>query len=292
MKTDSLFYRLFQEHPEVVFELAEWPLPVDAGYTLQAEEVKQTSFRLDGVLTPAGVDPTLPLVFIETQFQHKVFYPRWFSEIFLYLYRRNIERPWRAVVIFPNRAAEVEPSPAYGALLDFPWIQRVYLEDFADRPVATPGLQLIQLIVAEPANAVAQARTLLTTAVMPGGEAAAWSFHDLIETILVYKLPQLTREEIQAMLHLPDIDLKQTRFYQQAVAEGRTEGHTEGREEGRQDEAAALVLRQLRRRLGAVEAEQEARIRTLSVLELEALAEALLEFRTADELTTWLRQRL
>ena len=94
------------------------------------------------------------------------------------------------------------------------------------------------------------------------------------------------------MLHLPDIDLKQTRFYQQAVAEGRTEGHTEGREEGRQDEAAALVLRLLRRRLGAVEVEQESRIRTLSVLELEALAEALLEFRTADELTAWLRQRL
>ncbi len=86
------------------------------------------------------------------------------------------------------------------------------------------------------------------------------------------------------MLHLPDIDLKQTRFYQEAVAEGR--------EEGRQDEAAELVLRQLRRRLGAVEAEQEARIRTLSVLELEALAEVLLEFRTADELTAWLRQRL
>jgi predicted transposase YdaD len=36
MKTDSLFYRLFQEHPEVVFELAEWPLPAEAGYTLQA----------------------------------------------------------------------------------------------------------------------------------------------------------------------------------------------------------------------------------------------------------------
>ncbi len=284
MKTDSLFYRLFQEHPEVVFELAEWPLPADAGYTLQAEEVKQTSFRLDGVLTPAGVDPTLPLVFIETQFQRKAFYPRWFSEIFLYLYRRNIERPWRAVVIFPNRAAEMEPSPAYRTLLDFPWIQRVYLEDFADRPVATPGLQLVQLIVAEPANAVAQARTLLTMAMTPGGDTATWNFYDLIETILVYKLPQLNREEIQAMLHLPDIDLKQTRFYQQAVAEGR--------EEGGQREAASLVLRLLRRQLGAVQAEQEARIWTLSVLELEALAEALLEFKTADELTAWLRQRL
>ena len=53
----------------------------------------------------------------------------------------------------------------------------------------------------------------------------------------------------------------------------------------------ALVLRLLRRRLGAVEGEQEARIRALSVLELEALAEALLEFKTTDDLTAWLRQR-
>ncbi len=158
-----------------------------------------------------------------------------------------------------------------------PGVQRVYLEDFADRPAATPGLQLVQLLVAEPANAIVQARTLLTTAVTQPDATASWSFHDLIETILVYKLPQLTREEIQAMLHLPDIDLKQTRFYQQAVAEGG------------QREAAALVLRLLRRRLGALEVEQEARIQTLSVLELEALAEALLEFKTADELTAWRR---
>ena len=60
------------------------------------------------------------------------------------------------------------------------------------------------------------------------------------------------------------------------------EGRTEGREEGRQRKAAALVLRQLRRRLGEVETEQKARLQTLSVLELEALAEALLEFQTVD----------
>jgi predicted transposase YdaD len=34
------------------------------------------------------------------------------------------------------------------------------------------------------------------------------------------------------MLHLPDIDLKQTRFYQQAVAKGHEEGRAEGRTEG------------------------------------------------------------
>jgi predicted transposase YdaD len=49
----------------------------------------------------------------------------------------------------------------------------------------------------------------------------------LIETILVYKLPTLSREEIQAMLELTDVDLKQTRFYQDVFTEGRLEGGQE-----------------------------------------------------------------
>jgi predicted transposase YdaD len=37
---------------------------------------------------------------------------------------------------------------------------------------------------------------------------------NFIETILVYKLPHLTREEIKQMIGIQDIDLRQTRFYQ------------------------------------------------------------------------------
>jgi len=58
---------------------------------------------------------------------------------------------------------------------------------------------------------------------------------DFIETILVYKLPYLTREEIKAMLALDDIELKQTRFYQE-IAE-------EENRKGRQEESLKLVNR-------------------------------------------------
>ena len=85
------------------------------------------------------------------------------------------------------------------------------------------------------------------------------------------------------MLHLPDVELKQTRFYQDVFAEGRTEGQ--------QQEAAVLVLRQLRRRLGAVPAEAESRIRALPVAELETLGEALLDWRTPAELMVWLQRQ-
>jgi predicted transposase YdaD len=51
---------------------------------------------------------------------------------------------------------------------------------------------------------------------------------DLMETILAYKLPSLSREEIRSMLHLADTDLKQTRFYREAFAEGEAEGEARG----------------------------------------------------------------
>jgi hypothetical protein len=51
------------------------------------------------------------------------------------------------------------------------------------------------------------------------------------------------------------------------------------------------VLRLLRRRLGAVPAEAESRIRALPVAELEALGEALLDWHTPAELMTWLQRQ-
>jgi predicted transposase YdaD len=82
------------------------------------------------------------------------------------------------------------------------------------------------------------------------------------------------------MLHLPEVELKQTRFYQGVFAEGHAEGRTEGRAEGQQQGEAALVLRLLRRRLGTLSADVEDRIHTLPVADLEALGEALLDWQT------------
>ncbi|MDA0211377.1 MAG: Rpn family recombination-promoting nuclease/putative transposase [Cyanobacteria bacterium FC1] len=57
--------------------------------------------------------------------------------------------------------------------------------------------------------------------------------------MLVYKLPQASREEIATMLGLTD--LKQTRFYQDAFADGQEVGREEGREEGRQAAKIELI---------------------------------------------------
>jgi len=52
MKTDSLFYRLFQSSPGLVLELAGLDYSDAQAYRFCSEEIKQTAFRLDGILTP------------------------------------------------------------------------------------------------------------------------------------------------------------------------------------------------------------------------------------------------
>jgi predicted transposase/invertase (TIGR01784 family) len=53
----------------------------------------------------------------------------------------------------------------------------------------------------------------------------------LIETIVIYKFPQKSRKEIEQMLGLGEI--KQTKVYQEALAEGKLEGKIEGKIEGK-----------------------------------------------------------
>ena len=61
-------------------------------------------------------------------------------------------------------------------------------------------------------------------------------------------------------------------------------------EEGLQKGQRVLVLRQLRKRLGTLDERSESRIEALSSVRLEELGEALLDFSSLDDLTTWLRE--
>lgn len=68
MKTDSLFYRLFQAMPALALELAGLTVSERAAYQFRSEEIKQTAFRLDGVLMPTAEVREAPVVFVEVQY--------------------------------------------------------------------------------------------------------------------------------------------------------------------------------------------------------------------------------
>ena len=68
MRTDSLFYRLFKQRPRFGVDL----LGLDdsgKGYEFVSEEIKQTSFRIDGIFRPPKRHSRRPLIFAEVQFQ-------------------------------------------------------------------------------------------------------------------------------------------------------------------------------------------------------------------------------
>jgi len=65
-------------------------------------------------------------------------------------------------------------------------------------------------------------------------------------------------------------------------------GEQRGREQGLKTGELELTLRLLQRRCSGLTPSQEARIRALPLPQLEALAEALLDFQGAADLEAWL----
>jgi flagellar biosynthesis/type III secretory pathway protein FliH len=77
-----------------------------------------------------------------------------------------------------------------------------------------------------------------------------------------------------------------TSWKEEGLAEGLRQGLQQGREA-----ALQLVVKLLRRRLGAAHPATEERVRSLSPEALEAFAEALLGFGSVGEAEEWLRSR-
>ncbi len=73
----------------------------------------------------------------------------------------------------------------------------------------------------------------------------------------------------------------------QGLQQGLERGLEQGLQQGLQQGQSILVLRQLKRRLGKIESEDETRITGLSVEQLEALGDALLDFSNRDDLLAW-----
>ncbi|KXS93095.1 hypothetical protein OA58_06200 [Microcystis aeruginosa NIES-88] len=61
-------------------------------------------------------------------------------------------------------------------------------------------------------------------------------------------------------------------------------------EKGRQSEAVSLILRLLNRRLGEISSTVSQKIQELSLEQFATLGEALLDFTSLTELTTWLSE--
>ena len=71
-----------------------------------------------------------------------------------------------------------------------------------------------------------------------------------------------------------------------------TTGERIGYERGRQEGELAVILKQLKRRVGEPSPEIQQRIQSLSGNQLETLGEALLDFTSMSDLLNWLESNI
>jgi predicted transposase/invertase (TIGR01784 family) len=285
LKTDTIYYQLFKRFPSLIFTLVEHQPERARDYRFESIEVKETSFRIDGVfLPPEGASPRI-VYFAEVQFQDdESLYFRFFSESSVFLHRnQNLFDDWFGVFVFATRSIEPENVHIHRSMLNGPQVQRIYLDELGDPSEQPIGIRLMQLTITPEEQAPEQARELIRQANHEDtGSLSKKEIIDMICTIAVYKFSKLSRNEVEAMLGL---SLEETRVYQEASAEGRTIGRQEGEQAGE----ARLVLRLLTRRIGDITPDLRSQIQSLSLTQLESLGEALLDFSQPDDLVKWLR---
>ena len=296
MKTDHWFYGLFQSAPDLVALLlpqgssaAPWlgpDAPGDALYRFEAPELKAANHRLDGAFWPRSADTGTaeqPVVLLEVQMQGKPeFKHRLGAQSFRFLQLHPQVEHLAVVVLVPHQRLNLGPARLPQQLQAFVdgvlWLS---LEELGQQADLDPLLSLLTLPVRPEAELQASSHQIL---------ARRPDLLSAVQTILLERLPLLTREDLMEFATIPAKDLRHTRVAQEWIEEGRQEGRLEGRQEGRLEGEAKVALRQLDRRCGPLSNATTTRIQALPLGQLEALAEALLDFSGPADLAAWLSE--
>jgi predicted transposase/invertase (TIGR01784 family) len=282
MRRDSIFYKLFQQSPTLLFELLTNP-PINAEeYKFDSVAVKEPKFEIDGVfLPPENANPGI-VYFCEVQFQKdEKLYERVFAESSLYFYRnRDRFSDWQAVIIYPARSIEQIDTHPHRTLLNGNQVHRVYLDELGDIHSLPLWVAVMVLTTIEEEQAPAEARYLLARSREEASLPTSRAIIEIITTIMTYRFEQLSRREVESML---DITLKETRVYREIKEEGREEGR---------EATANIIIRLLTKRLGEIPQEVRSSVTGLPLQLLEALGEALLDFTSVADLQAWLQARI
>jgi predicted transposase/invertase (TIGR01784 family) len=268
MRRDSIFYRLFQQRPTLLFDLIPDQPDDRADYQFDSVEVKETSFRIDGVFLPP--DNRGLAYFCEVQFQKdELLYERLDCEAAVYFYRHRDR--CRAFAIYPSRSIEQSDITPFVGDIQTGKLIRIYLDELGDLSLLPIGVSLMVLTTLSDDQAPEKARNLLEQAQASPTDSRA--IIEMITTIMAYKFTNLTREEVEVML---GIELQETGFYKSSKAEGVQEGE------------AKVILKLLQRQFGDIPTETQNDIFQLPISRLDTLTETFSEFRTVQDLQQWL----
>lgn len=280
MRRDSIFYKLFQQYPNLLFTLLTNPPENADEYRFDSVAVKEPKFEIDGVFLPPESENPGVVYFCEVQFQKdELLYERVFAESYLYFYRNHARfSNFQVAIIYPSRNLEQGDILPYSNLLNSSQVNRIYLDELGDIRQLPVWVALMVLTTLKDEQATQEARYLLERNQQQETQPANRAIIELITTIMVYKFDNKSQREVEEML---GITLKETRVYREIKEEGIQEG--EKREK-------SLILRQLTRRVGELPEDVRQQVEVLSLEELENLGEALLDFSSMSDLQIWLEK--
>ena len=293
VNTDRWTYRVFQSAPDLIRSLLpgsavanantlslDPAAPGDRHYRFEALELKELSHRLDGVLWPREStgcaetgSPEFAVVLLEVQmhpdpgFRHRLA-----AQSSRFLQKHPQVEHLEVVVITPHKHMSLGPTRLprllQALLNEVHWIS---LEELSQQPNLDPLLNLLTLPVRPESELAASSQQIL---------ARRPDLDKVVLAMLMQRLPELSNEEIMVIAGMPMEELRHTRAAQDWLAAGRQEGRQEGE--------AAVTLRLLKRRCGPLTDATTTRIQALPLGQLEALADALLDFTGPADLATWL----
>lgn len=287
--SDKLFFWLFQQRCQRLQPLISTVLSDMEGYSFSAPVIKEREVRLDGLfLPPTEQLSNKPAILLEAQMAaDPEFLLRLYSESSLLLrhqYRQGQPlRHWRVVVICPSSKLGFGDATA---VQEFVCERLIWIELAPDRlaPSAPPLQRALGLLLLPEEQLPASAVTIQQQV---AGTALASEMADVIAAILLARFNGRSITDICAMGGITVDDFTSSVAYREIYGMGQQEGLRQGR----QAEAAAMTQRLLQRRFGPLASEQQTRIQALPLAELEALADALLDFQSSADVGAWLALR-
>jgi len=221
MKSDSLFYQIFQKLPELLGQLLG-DTTTD-NYSFHSVEVKGLARRIDGLFLPPVDKPQHPIYFVEVQFQpDDRLYERLLTETFLYLGQYRPEKPWHCIALWSSQTLDKGVPIHYQHQYESGCLKILYLDQLP--PQTTLGVNLLYLIKAEVKHPLDLRSEILHLRQQAQQLPSAGKIQDIIELIdnaILCKFPQLSQEELKVMFDL--VEIQQTRVYKDAKQEGKLE---------------------------------------------------------------------
>ena len=232
MRTDTIFYELFQTCPGLLFELIGKQPTVAQAYQFTSVEVKELARTMDGVFLPTNKTSTEPIYFLEVQFQKDDnFYWRFLTELFVYIGQYKPQQDWQAVVVWAKRSLDPGVPIHYKPFLASKHIRRIYLDELDQIGTGSIQLDIVKLVVESETKASKQVKPLMERAIQ---EVEDESFQrdviELIEKVLVYKFTSKSREELHKMIYT-ESEWKKSKLYQSFKEEATKDAREEVRKQ-------------------------------------------------------------